>query len=195
MKKKQEANKKGMILAIVFALIAVIGVTYALFQYQKLGTKRNTITTGTLILTLDESKGNAITVSNAVPMSDLQGEEEDSYHFELENTGTLPAKYRIRLEEDQEAITADACGTKKMTDTQLKVSLEKDGVKNTPTLLSGFTQHIIDTGTLEPGGKIIYDLRLWIDSGVGIEANGKHFHGKIYIDGIVDGHTDWTTGK
>ncbi len=195
MKKKQDANKKGIILTIVIALIVVIGVTYALFQYQKLGTKKNTITTGTLVLTLDESKGNAITISNAVPMSDRQGEELDSYHFILENTGTLPAKYRIRLEEDQEAITEDGCGAKKMTDTQLKYSLMKNEGKSTPLLLSTSAQHIIDTGTLAPGAKNTYDLRIWIDSTVGIEVNGKHFHGKIYIDGIVDGHTDWTTGK
>ena len=51
------------------------GVSYAFFNYTRLGTTDNTITTGTINFLYDEkaASGNGITITDALPMSDTNG--------------------------------------------------------------------------------------------------------------------------
>ncbi len=202
--KKKKNNRWLAILFLAVVLVALF-VAYAIFTYQKTGTKQNELTTGTLVLKLDETKGNAIDLSNVVPVLDETGLETDPYQFTLINEGSLSAQYRIRLEYDEDAMAADGCTDKTMAYSQVKYALWKqnnttdDASQNDPALLSTLTDHILDAGTLTAGDSNDYALRLWIDSQVGDngadEINGKHLHVRLVIDAIVEGHTDWETGQ
>ena len=57
------------VLGIAILLIAVVGISFAAFNYTKAGTRENTIKTGTVTMSYDEAT-NGINISNAIPMSE-----------------------------------------------------------------------------------------------------------------------------
>ncbi len=60
------------ILGVAILIVAVIGVSFAVFTYQLAGQKENTITTGTITMNYTEgAKG--ISITNAMPVSDAVG--------------------------------------------------------------------------------------------------------------------------
>lgn len=75
----EDNNKKTLILSIVGILvlvIAVVGVSFAMYSFTGSGTKENVITTGTVTMDFDSNAGlgaNNFTVTNKYPMSDAQG--------------------------------------------------------------------------------------------------------------------------
>jgi len=186
-------NKRAFagLIAILLLLLVIMGTTYAAFRYHKPGKNPNIVTTGTLVLVLDESKGEAITVNKAVPVLDEVGLVGDAYMFDLENKGTLSAHYRIRVIYNEDAIAKDDCGLKQLSFSKVKYSLLKNRNIGSPQLLSSVTEQVIDEGVLAPGEKNEYALRLWIDQNAGIEINGNHFHAVIRVDGVQEGRNDF----
>ena len=86
-----ENNKKKTftIVFTVFALVLVIGTTYAFVTRTLTGTKKVTLTAGTLSLVLDEK--NEITISDALPMYDAVGMiQEEVFEFDLINNTSNP---------------------------------------------------------------------------------------------------------
>ena len=152
-------NNKKKTLAIVlsiFAITIVIGATYAFVTRTLTGTKKVTLTAGTLSLVLDEK--NAITISDALPMYDQVGMmQEEVFEFDLINNTTNPTDYTLKL---QKVSTANELST-----SDVKYYLTKDGV-GTPALLSTLTDGVVDTGTIEGNDTIEYTLRLWISDAV-----------------------------
>lgn len=70
----EDNNKKTLILSIVGILvlvIAVVGVSFAMYSFTGTGTKENVIQTGTVTMSFDPD--NNFTVSNKYPMSDATG--------------------------------------------------------------------------------------------------------------------------
>ena len=55
-------------------LIAVIGISYAAFNYSGIGQKLNTITTGAISMEYVESS-NVISINNALPTTDTTGKK------------------------------------------------------------------------------------------------------------------------
>ncbi len=68
-------NNKNLVISILGVLLllaSVIGATFAFFSYNKIGTKDNTITTGSLSFNYLEGE-NALLIENMFPMSDEDG--------------------------------------------------------------------------------------------------------------------------
>ena len=68
-KTKKEILVVGLILLMILALI---GVSYAAYTYAGLGTKVNTITTGSITMSYEESD-NTISLNGALPTTDETG--------------------------------------------------------------------------------------------------------------------------
>ena len=66
-------SKKAIVVVTLTILIVLIGITYASIVYQREGEKENTLTTGTLILELDDSTANGISIDPAIPLTESQG--------------------------------------------------------------------------------------------------------------------------
>ncbi len=67
-------NKKTLILSIIGILvlvIAVVGVSFAMYKFSGIGTKTNVIKTGTVNMSFDPN--NNFVVTNKYPMTDAQG--------------------------------------------------------------------------------------------------------------------------
>ena len=69
MKKKENII---IIVVLVVMLLAIVGVSYAAFSYSGLGSKVNSITTGSITMTYEETD-NTISLSGALPTTDATG--------------------------------------------------------------------------------------------------------------------------
>ena len=70
----EDNNKKTLILSIIGILvlvIAVVGVSFAMYSFTGTGSKENLIQTGTVTMSFDPD--NKFTVTNQYPMSDAKG--------------------------------------------------------------------------------------------------------------------------
>lgn len=192
-----DENKKKIIrnsFFVICTILMFIFVSYAVFAFSQEGTEENKITTGTLLLTLDETASSGISLENAIPVTDSDGMLNDPYIFTIENTGTLNANYQVVLENDAEKYNADGCNNNKLPWQAIKYAFSKDGSTPEVALLSG-NDGIFDTGLLAPGEKKTYTLRLWISENAQNEIMGTHFHGKIKVKAIQEGHTNYDTGE
>ena len=61
-----------MLVLVVLMVIAIVGVSYAAFSYSGLGTKVNTITTGSITMSYEETD-NTISLNGALPTTDKTG--------------------------------------------------------------------------------------------------------------------------
>ena len=85
-----------MILSIIF----LFGVSYSLLRSFEIGNSSYVINVGLLEVTFVDSETNALNVSNMVPVSDEEGSNvEEELAFTVKNTGELPARYKIYIEE------------------------------------------------------------------------------------------------
>ena len=165
-KTKSSIIKKSQkqIIAIAFALVLVIGGTFAWLTITLTGTKTTKLTAGTLALTLDESTSDGINITDAVPMSDTKGLATTAYTFSLKNTGSISSVYEISL--TNEAIDSTAT---RMSESFVKYSLTKNDGTATTALVSSLSKnasgnYILDSGTIASGTTNTYTLRVWIDS-------------------------------
>ncbi len=168
------------VLGIITLILITVGVTYAVFNYTKLGTTENTITSGTLkfLYTENTGVGNGISITNALPVSDEIGKNyaTEGYVFDFKvestNSGTEAINYEVTLRKKK---------TSTLIDDAVKIYLT-DMTSNTdtsiiePTLFSKLTDTTIDVGdniekTLYSGnvsgGELTYlknfRLRMWVD--------------------------------
>ena len=97
MKKKENVV---IIVVLVLMVVVIIGVSYAAFSFSKLGDKVNTITTGSITMTYEETD-NTISLNGALPTTDKTGmvRLNDGEYFDFsissEITGNVNINYEI----------------------------------------------------------------------------------------------------
>lgn len=183
MKEEKQKNLFMIGMSILLLLVLIGGGTYAWLTLSLKGTKVNVLRAGDLSLVLDDINSIGINQEKAVPTLDEVGETFDPYHFTLENLSDIPSEYTIYLDNvDLEE------GEVRMEDEYLRYSLVKDKEKNTNDLSSigSHPARILDSGTIEGGKKITYDLRLWIDINAGNDAMNKVFRSKIRVVAVQE---------
>ena len=124
----------------------MIGLSYAIFQYSREGTKENTITSGRLSFFYDEkeAEGNGIYLVNALPMSDEDGKglsgSNQVFDFQvLATTKGSPIFYEVVL-----------YWTDKSTDVNI---LPASAIKTYLTEVDGVTETPIST-TIDENDKV-----------------------------------------
>lgn len=187
MGKFNKKQKNLILLIIIMSFVGVMTFSYAFFVYVKGGTKINKITTGTLILKLNESEG--INLIDSVPVTDSEGRTNDPYTFALENSGTLNSRYKIVVIQDEDDYVKDGCSDNRLSWNNIKYQLVKNGVASEPKILSN-NSSVIDVGNLNAKETNMYSLRFWIDKDATNEIMGKHFHGRIKIEAVLDNNTN-----
>lgn len=110
-------TRSRMILILsLFLLVAVTaGVSYAFFNYVKLGSTENTITTGTITFLYDEknASGNGIIITDALPTSDENGKvltgSNNTFDFKIlaTTTGNVNIPYEITARKKSDSTAPD----------------------------------------------------------------------------------------
>ncbi len=164
------------ILGIILLVIAVVGISYAAFNYSKEGEKINTITTGNIIMSYKE-KNNGINIVEAEPMDDSDGKilnSEDAM-FDFTITASIGPDTIINY-----AITASKEEGTNLKDEYVKVYLTSvnDEIEElAPTKISDLPlsdtvkqtgapkgQRVLKQGTITKSEVTNYRLRMWISS-------------------------------
>ena len=79
MEAKQENDKKSEVvfgtIGVFILILAVLGISYAIWAKTFLGTKENSLKTGYVSFSYSEANNSYILLENALPISDKQGKE------------------------------------------------------------------------------------------------------------------------
>lgn len=186
-------KKIGIILSIVTVLICILAVSFAIFTFAGMGERSNIVTTGTLVLELDESLTDGITLLNAFPISDQEGLTLTPYVFSVRNTGSTTATYELRLIDDEQAFIDNNSLNRRLAHSNIKYSFTIDGGSATTSLLSS-NNGLIDTRSIAPGETVNYTLRVWLDLAATNEVMGQRFHGMLQLEAAGQGNTNFNTG-
>ena len=170
-------NKKKIIIGIIVLAISLIGIslinsTYSLFYHEDTASNTDAYSTGLLSI-IASSKGENISLSNALPMSDSEGEATTPYTFTIKNIGNLDYEFNVKL-----LSTGDSSTT--IDSRYIKVKVD-DG---SPATLSSLTSSIIKSDvTLAAGESIDISIRVWLSNDTPNTQIGKVFNSKIVTDG------------
>ena len=176
-----------LIVLILISIIALIGSSYALltksFKSEKLSMQVGT-------LKVDFTEGNAITMNNAMPMTDENGMNTTPYTFTITNSGDVDAYYTVSNEEEL-ANTLDT--------NYLKMRLTSDdgydsGIKRLKDLGTS-TYRIVDETSLATGKSVTYKLYLWISSDADNSVQDKVYKSKIVVSSTSNKTNDTVAGK
>ncbi len=170
-------NKKKIIVGVIILLILLIGQslvnsTYSLFYHEDTAANIDAYSTGLLSI-IASSKGENISLGNALPMSDSEGETTTPYTFTIKNIGNLDYKFDVKL--------LSTAGSDITIDSRyIKVKVD-DG---SPATLSSLSNSIIKSDiTLASGESIDIRIRVWLSSDTPNTQIGKVFNSKIVTDG------------
>ena len=174
-------NKKKdliLILIVFVLLIAIVGISYAAFNYTGTGQKLNTITTGTITMEYVEST-NIISMNNALPTTAATGKKRlndgEYFDFTVKSSiaGNTDINYEIAAKEESGntfsgsniryyLTTVDANGkeTEVMAPRTYYEEPSGNGYTGRPAdMMSLYTGNLNQQGTTE----VKYRLRLWVD--------------------------------
>ena len=170
-------NKKKIIIVVIVLAISLIGFsllnsTYSLFYHEDVASNSDNYSTGLLSITAT-GKGDSISLTNTLPMSDTEGAATTAYTFTIKNIGNLDYKFNVKL-----LSTGDSSTT---IDSQyIKVKVDNDPA----TTLSSLSNSIIKNNiTLSAGQSIDISVRVWLSSNTPNTQIGKIFNSKIVTDG------------
>ena len=152
MKTKKKENII-IIIILVIMLIAIIGVSYAAFNFSQAGNVPNKITTGSITMTYTETD-NTISLSNALPTTDKTGTTrlKDGEYFDFNVSSEITGEVNINYE-----ISAKEVGEGTIDGSDIKLYLTKlteDGEEQlmTPEVYSEETSENTYTG--RPAGEM-----------------------------------------
>ena len=170
-------NKKKIIIVVIVLAISLIGFsllnsTYSLFYHEDVASNSDNYSTGLLSITAT-GKGDSISLTNTLPMSDAEGAATTAYTFTIKNIGNLDYKFNVKLLSIGDSSTT--------IDSQyIKVKVDNDPA----TTLSSLSNSIIKNNiTLSAGQSIDISIRVWLSSNTPNTQIGKIFNSKIVTDG------------
>lgn len=177
MEKNEENKKKTLILTIIGVLvlvIAVIGVSFAMYSFTGTGTVNNVIRTGTVSVSYAEAS--TITLTNQYPMTDAVGSAQSGANTTLQFTvsATMSGAMNIQYEVALDSISA---GTT-LTTSYVKFNIVKDSTtwllsttastgitmasiaSSNGTLITGY---LLDQDTFTASGDShTYTIKAWV---------------------------------
>ena len=179
------------VLAILILVLVVIGVSFAAFNYSKIGEKVNSITTGTITMSYSEDT-NGINLTDALPMSDEQGMalagDNNTFDFTIDATingsGTTTINYAITGTKESDSTIADSAIKVYLTD----ITSGSESQVLDPTKISSLTtttsgensgapsgQYELATGNTTQSFTQKYRLRMWVaDDFSDLDASGTY---------------------
>lgn len=166
-----------MALFFIGVFIVVLTSSYAFFSTTIRG-KEYVVSTGTLSVTF-QSNNSSFNLTGQYPKKDSEGRNTTPYTFGVKNTGTLVARYQVRLvlDDSQSNIPLE----------YVKIMYKKNnGSYSDPIRLSDLNTNLVITSNdeIDPNDTDNFELKMWIDYDAPIEVAGKKFKGKIVIDAI-----------
>ena len=194
-----EKKKRNILIIIVLliGIIAIIGVSYALWVLKLTQTGQNEIVSSCFNITFTEKDN--ISLQKAYPILDEDGKKLTPYEFTITNTCDSYASFNINLEvlntttlTNNDAVKVMISSKTGDTETEINTNLLSSYKTTTKTLDNAQTSFNLTTGYLNAKESKTYTLRLWLDENVGMNTEGVQnakFSSKVvvttsYVEGI-----------
>ena len=183
-------DKKKLTITLVLTLIlviAIVGISYAAFSYTGTGKTLNTITTGAISMSYEESS-NVISMDKALPTTDATGKKQlkAGEYFDFTVAGNIVGGETINWEIAAEDVTSSI---KKIDGSHIKLYLttvNSSGVETevmAPTTFKSLTeanndtgrpanQMSLTTGTTDTSFSTKYRLRMYVDESYNPQEDG-----------------------
>ncbi len=204
-------NKKKdlvLILIVFILLIAIVGISYAAFNYVGTGQKLNTITTGAISMNYIESS-NVISMSNALPTTDATGKKRlnigEYFDFTVKSSikGNTDINYEIAAKEESgntfsgknikfylTKVNSDGTEEEAMPPKTYSEDTTSNVYTGRPAdMMSLFVGNLNQQGDTE----IKYRLRLWVDENYNPQNDNGGLVYKVKVN--VYGQTSDTVAK
>lgn len=177
-----------MVLSVIMVSLVLGGSAYAVFTSLSVS-DYNTVKMGALELSYEEDESSVINLESTYPISDEEGEASRGYDFSIRNTGTLASKYVVYIGSDSAVIASENCSQNLINYKDIKVNVNNGTTQTLNTYAtgkydaSGYELYQLEEGTLQPGETKKFNIKMWINSEADNSVLGKHFHGKVVING------------
>ena len=171
-----KTKKEVVILVLMIVLIiAVLGVSYAAFKFTGEGTKLNTITTGSITMSYEESS-NTISLNGALPTTDETGKKRlnSGEYFDFTVSSTITGDVNINYE-----ISAKEVGNGTIDGSNIKLYLTRltdDGEEEIMTPRVYSEESTTNSYTGRPSG----EMSLYTSSMNSSESN--RYRLRMYVD-------------
>ena len=193
-KTKKEIVIIGLILLMV---IALIGVSYAAFRFTGEGTKVNTITTGSITMTYEETD-NTISLNGALPTRDATGKTRlnQGEYFDFTVSSNISGDVNINYEISAKDVTTsdrkiDGSNIKlyltRLTDDGTEEELMTPEVYNEESNANNFTgrpsgEMSLYTSSMSSSESNNYRLRMWVDEDYNPQGDGGNLQFSVQIN-------------
>ncbi len=186
-----DKKKRNILITIVLliGIIAIIGVSYALWVLNLTQTGQNDIVSSCFNITFTDK--NNISLQKAYPILDEEGKKLTPYEFIITNTCDSYASFNVNLEvlntttlTNNDAVKAMISSKTNDTETEITTSLLSGYKTTTKTLDNAKTSFNLTTGYLNAKESKMYTLRLWLDENVGMNTEGVQnakFSSKVVV--------------
>ena len=185
-----------MIVLIVVMLLAIIGVSYAAFNYSKTGTKLNSITTGSITMSYTESDS-IISIDKALPTRDETGKVrlKEGEYFDFTVSSEIVGDININYEISAKDVTTS---NRKIDGSNIKLYLTRLTDNGEEELMSPETYNEeinANSYTGRPTGEMSlyqgsmsssesnrYRLRMWVDEEYNPQDDGGNLQFSVKIN-------------
>ena len=206
---KQRKKEYISILAVLVLIIAIVGISYAAFTYTGTGKTLNTITTGAISMSYEESS-NVISMDKALPTTDATGKKQlkTGEYFDFTVAGNIVGGETINWEIAAEDVTSS---TKKLDGSHIKLYLttvNSSGVETevmAPTTYKSLievnndtgrpaNQMSLATGTTDTSFSTKYRLRMYVDESYNPQGDGGDLSFSVKVNVYGKSKAKPTTG-
>lgn len=169
-------KKKNIYIIIVLVVVlALLGSSYAYLRAERGSENSQKITLANLDVILLNDMTNVS--MDLLPMTDANGLNNTPTTFKIKNNGSIMASYRVSLIDGTTAST--------MSNSDVRYRLKRTVGSNAQEILdikNLDSEGLIDSGTIEAGETISYELVCWVDYNA--NPNGLTFSKKILVEGM-----------
>ena len=192
-----KAKKELVIIGLmILMIIAIIGVSYAAFNYSKTGNTVNSITTGSITMTYTE-RDNVINMEGALPTRDATGKVRlsEGEYFDFTVSSEIVGDVNINYEISAKDVTTS---DRKMDGSNIKLYLTRLTDNGEEELMTPETYNEETTAnsyTGRPSGEMSlytssmsssesnnYRLRMWVDEGYNPQGDGGNLKFAVKIN-------------
>ena len=194
-KTKKEIVIIGLILLMV---IALIGVSYAAFRFTGEGTKVNSITTGSITMTYEETD-NTISLNGALPTRDATGKTRlnQGEYFDFTVSSKISGDVNINYEISAKDVTSSSANKidgsniklylTRLTDDGTEEELMTPEVYNEESNANNFTgrpsgEMSLYTSSMNSSESNNYRLRMWVDEDYNPQGDGGGLQFSVQIN-------------
>ena len=191
MKKKENI---AIIVLLLVMVVAIIGVSYAAFNYSKEGTTPNTITTGVISMTYTESD-NVLNITGALPTTDKTGKTRtiEGEYFDFTVSSTITGNANINYEisaKKEDGNTIDGSNIKlyltRLTDDG-EEELMTPEIYNEEKSSNTYTgrppgEMSLYTSSMSASDSNNYRLRMWVDEDYNPQGDGGNLTFSVRIN-------------